>query len=162
MYYYCIFVQIIALQNHIQKICAFLLASLMLFTSVGFTVDIHFCQGDFKSFSLFGKAKNCHEVLQKQSTCKHHQALAQTYNNCEEDAPKDCCENKTINLDADQDQQLQTVDFELTKQTELFLTAFVFTFYQNDLINARNIDYSRYRPPLIIRDIPILIQSFLL
>jgi len=124
---------------------------------------MHFCQGDFKSLSLIGKAKNCHENIQKQSTCKHHQILKQQPDNtCEVDDEKDCCENRTVNLDADQDQQIQTVDIELTKQTKQFLTAFVYAFYPRRLDNAQNIDFTRYRPPLIIRDIPVLIQSFLL
>lgn len=144
------------------RIVAFLLIILVLVTSVGFSVDMHFCQDDFKSFSLIGKAKNCHDLAKIQSTCKHHKASVEQKDSCEESGQKDCCENRTLNLDSDQDQQIQTVDFTLTKQVEQFVTAFIYVFYQDKLTNEEDIFFAHYRPPLIQKDIPVLIQSFLL
>lgn len=144
------------------RIVAFLLAILVLVTSVGFSVDMHFCQDDFKSFSLIGKAKNCHDVAIKKSTCKHHKATVQQEKPCEKLDKKDCCENRTLTLDADQDQQLQNVDFTLSKQVEQFVTAFIYAFYKDKFTEEADIFFANYRPPLIQKDIPVLIQSFLI
>ena len=143
------------------RILAFSLAFLMFFTSGGFSIDMHFCQGDFKSFSLIGKAKNCHELAQT-LTCKHHKVSIQEEENCYKTEKKDCCENRTATLDSDQDQQIQTIDFTLTKEIKQFITADIYAFYQDKLTKKEVIPFALYRPPLIKRDIPILIQSFLL
>lgn len=148
-------------KSNTYRVLAFSLAFLMFFTSVGLSVDMHFCQGNFKSFSLIGKAKNCHE-LAKTSTCKHHKNPIQEEETCDKTAKKDCCENRTVTLNADQDQQIQTVDFTLTKEVKQFVTAYVYAFYQNKLTKDETIPFALYRPPLIKRDIPILIQSFLI
>ncbi|MGK0364855.1 MAG: hypothetical protein ACI85O_001915 [Saprospiraceae bacterium] len=144
------------------RIAAFLLAILVFVTSVGLSVDMHFCQGDFKSFSLIGKAKNCHDIAKKQSTCKHHKAFVQQEDSCGESEQKDCCENRTLSLNSDQDQQFQTVDFTLSKQVEQFITAFIYVFYQDKITEEEDVFFAQYRPPLIQKDIPVLIQSFLL
>ena len=47
------------------------MAFLMFFTSIGFSMDIHYCQGHLKSISLLGKAKNCHDIqAMKSDHCK--------------------------------------------------------------------------------------------
>ncbi len=150
-------------KSNTYRILAFSLAFLMFFTSAGFSIDMHFCQGDFKSFSLIGKAKNCHELAQT-STCKHHKVSIQEEEeeDCDKTEKKDCCENRTATLDSDQDQQIQTIDFTLTKEVKQFVTAYIYAFYQDKLTKKEVIPFALYRPPLIKRDIPVLIQSFLL
>jgi len=148
--------------NNTYRFVALFLVFLMLFTSVGFSIDMHFCQGDIKSFSLIGKAKNCHEQAERSTLCKHHQIKMVQSDACDKKENKDCCENRTINLDSKQEQQIQTVDFSLTKPFKQFLTAYIYTFYQDNLNQKQNVFFTHYRPPLISRDIPILVQSFLL
>ena len=147
-------------KSNTYRILAFSLAILMFFTSAGLSIDMHFCQGNFKSFSLIGKAKNCHELAQT-STCKHHKAPIQE-ETCEKTDKKDCCENRTLTLDSDQDQQIQTANFTLTKEIKQFVTAYIYAFHQDKITEEEVISFALYRPPLIQRDIPVLIQSFLL
>lgn len=40
---------------------ALLMAILLLTSSVSFAVDMHFCKGELKSISFWGKAPSCHE-----------------------------------------------------------------------------------------------------
>ncbi len=147
-------------KSNTYRILALSLAFLMFFTSAGLSIDMHFCQDSFKSFSLIGKAKNCHELAQT-STCKHHKVPAQEETG-EKTDKKDCCENRTVTLDSDQDQQIQTIDFTLTKEIKQFVTAYIYAFHQDKITEEESISFALYRPPLIQRDIPILIQSFLL
>ena len=53
------------------------------------------------------------------------------------------------------------VSFELNVQTIQFIQIFVSTFLINLPIETQISSYEQYKPPLINRDIPILVQSFL-
>ena len=60
------------------RIIALTMAFLMFFTSVGFTVDMHYCQGKLKTFNFFGKAKSCHEVGEGMKDCPFHAQMNET------------------------------------------------------------------------------------
>ena len=72
------------------RIFTMLMALLMAFSSVGYSVNLHYCQGSLKGFSLFGEAKSCHE---SRTQCPNHK---QTMTSAQE---KDCCSNKTLSVD---------------------------------------------------------------
>lgn len=139
------------------------LAFLVFTTSAGFSIDMHFCQHQLKSISFFGKAKTCHEKSQAapMKNCPHHSKVVTEKEGCTED--KDCCNNKTLHFQSDQDQQVQTSDFLINKQFQKFAIAYVAVFFVNDSsIESDASTYAQYKPPLISRDIPVLFESFLL
>ena len=147
------------------QLIALLMAFLMFFTSAGFTMDMHFCGGELKSISLFGKAKTCHDIVGENETpmknCPHHKKMMVEKKGCSED--KDCCSNETLVLQADQDQKVQTNDFVVNKQLKQFVIAFVAVFFAADFDLQRDTaNFAHYKPPLIQRDIPVLNQTFLL
>ena len=41
---------------------AIFMALLMFLTSAGLAIDVHYCQGELKSFSFYSKAQNCHAL----------------------------------------------------------------------------------------------------
>lgn len=136
------------------------LAFLMFSTSVGFAVDMHFCKGDFKSFSFLDKAPSCHQMAQ-QSTCPHHQKMMSDSKDSQMDE-RDCCENKTVHIEADQNLQLQTLNLPSLHQVA---TVAFFNFkklYHPLGISESTIPFQQYKPPLLFRDIPVLTQTFLL
>lgn len=150
--------------SYTYRFIALTLAFLMLFTSVGFAVDMHYCQGKLKSVSFFGKAKTCHEMSDTASmkNCPHHQKIMEQKEGCSIDK-KDCCSNKTVYFQSDQDQQVQTSDFVVSKQLQQFVIAYVAAFFTNDFsIESDAVSFVLYKPPLISRDIYVLVQSFLL
>lgn len=140
----------------------------MFFTSVGFAMDMHFCQGNLKSVSFFGKAKTCHDMAGENETpmkdCPHHKKMMAEKKGCSED--KDCCSNKTIQLQSDQDQKVQTNDFVVNKQLKQlkqFVIAYVAVFFADNFdLQREAANFAHYKPPLIQRDIPVLNQTFLL
>ena len=80
---------------------------------------------------------------------------------CSED--KDCCSNKTLQLQSDQDQKIQTNDFVVSKQLKQFVIAYVAVFFADDFdLQREATTFAHYKPPLIQRDIPVLNQTFLL
>ena len=72
---------------------------------------------------------------------------------------KSCCNNKTVHIQSDQDQAIQSFEFEMSQQ---FLSAYVGAFFYIDGFEKESSSFALYKPPLISRDIPVLTQSFLL
>ncbi len=137
-----------------------LLAFLMFFTSTGLSLDMHYCQGQLKSISFIGKAKSCHE---KESHCKKHKASCQSLNqNTKESSDNSCCNNKTVTVQLDVeyiDAQAPTIDLNSFQ----FLVAYTNVFVvKNNIYSTSTIPFQNYKPPLLTRDIPVLIQSFLI
>ncbi len=135
------------------------MASIVLVSSIGLTTDRHFCGGQIKSYSLFGKAKTCYELVNKEtqlscvnSEINRYDGLAIT--------KTPCCESKTKRFQIDADTSLSTTDFSPT-QVQSFIVAFATVFNMSSLPRIC-VDYLNYKPPLIFRDVLVLIQSFLL
>ena len=144
----------------IYRFISWCLVILVLISSMGITVDMHYCNNELKSFSFSGKAKSCHEPSLKQ--CPFHSKKLGNNNNDNSVNKKNCCENKTKFFHSDQDQQIQTFDYELTQPLQLFTVAFINAFFINSGIEKEILAFTRYKPPILQKDIPVLIQSFLL
>ena len=136
------------------------MAFLIFLTSAGFSIDMHFCGQQLKSFSLTGKAKNCFE-LAKTSKCPKHKTVALATPECEM-SKKDCCHNKTLNLQADLTPDIPANDFLISVQLQDFVVAFIAVYFENRPHQSIKPSFAHYKPPLIPRDIPVFVQSFLL
>ena len=136
------------------RLFAVSMATLMLLTACVFTVDIHYCQGHFKSFSLNGKAKACYEI----AACPMHQDS----NDSHEKDDKNCCHNESFQFQADNDLVFEYVDGLIDKTcivtlATLFIKPIIPTVEDQFSINRL------YRPPpLLYLYTPAFLQSFLL
>ena len=150
--------------NSTYRIISLILAFLMFFSSVGFSIDMHYCQGQLKSFSLLGKAKNCHEMTQAKMACPHHQQQLKpaAEKGCSMSDEKDCCNSETLFFQADHDQNIQASNVLISSQTQQFIAAFVVAFIQSTTVENASPVHAFYKPPLILKDIPVLLASFLL
>lgn len=152
--------------NSTYRLIALTMALLMFFTSTGFVMDMHYCGGKLKSFSFFGKAKTCYDMVENDETtimgCIHHQEV--TSNKEDRLKKKNCCSNKTLHLQSNQTQQVQTTDFIVNNQLKQFITTYVIVFFPKDHNNSskESVAFTRYKPPLIPKDIPVFHQAFLL
>ncbi len=133
---------------------ALCLAALMFFTSLGITIDLHYCSGQLKTFSLTGKARSCHEI----APCPHHQKAMPDDNDS-----SNCCNNETVHIQADLDQLTFSGD-KLTGDVlpAIALVAPITLQPIGQDIRTSTPRYLHYKPPLLLRDIPVLVQSFLL
>ncbi|MFT4665589.1 MAG: hypothetical protein ACI8YQ_003279 [Polaribacter sp.] len=141
------------------------MAILMFFTSAGFTVDMHYCQGKLKTISFFGKAKSCHEIGEGMKNCPHHKKMmeekAMKGDMAKEASEKDCCSNKTLHFQSDQDQQYQVNNaVVVSAQLQHFVIAFVESFFKSAVSETGNPTYAHYKPPLIPKDIYVLLETY--
>lgn len=144
--------------NIIYKSLAIFFALLVFVTTVGISGDMHFCQDKLKSYSFFGKAKNCHELAAQPVGCKHHPKMKQgikTQN-------KKCCSNKSFLFQLDQDKKETVIDMVQLQPLQPFVVAYVAVFYRSVQQAIFVEPHLYYKPPLITKMIHILVQSFLL
>ena len=143
------------------RITALFLALLMVFYSIGISIDLHFCQGNFKTFSLLGKAKSCHEISSAPKGCQHHQKMVIQKAACEQQN-MGCCENKTLEFQSDESIYLQSHSFDFHQEIR-FLFVEAYTHFPQGKFEENDFSpFAQYKPPLIDKDIPIFVQSFLL
>lgn len=137
-----------------HRCISFVLALLMLCTSVGFSADLHFCKGELKSFSLFGEAESCHTT---KKSCPHHVNMM-----IDDNSKKDCCSNRTIEID-DLDSDFNVaLDFELTDLELKFVASFIYSFYSLSLPRVVESTFYDTHDPFPPMDIYVLLERFLI
>ena len=113
--------------------------------SIGVSIDKHFCG----------------ELLQKVTL------LTQTSEACcggmKKDKKSDCCHNETQTIQLEDDFQKAQFDFKFPTFINHLIAynpvpVFRFILYEPE----QQITFLAYKPPLLFRDIPVLIQSFLI
>lgn len=134
------------------KITAIFLTVLMLISSIGVSVDVHYCQDQIKSIAFFGKAKSCHDNKVKQ-TCHH----SKNSNSSEKD---DCCHNdkhtfENLDLDAPNPEFSNLTNFQLNFISSFFVS--LSERYNNKIVQN---NYREYKPPLLQNNILVFQQVF--
>ena len=149
--------------NSTYRFIAFGLAFMMFLSSSVSAVDFHYCGGKLKSFSFFGKAKNCKEMKENNPCMKDCSEQEKMMNgeNCFED--QDCCSSRTVHILSGQYEKFSNTDLVVSKQLKQFVIIFVKVFFSNQVDPKREcVNFINYKPPSYQRDIPVLNQSFLL
>jgi hypothetical protein len=133
-----------------HKIVSMSLAILVLFTTMSFTVDIHYCGETLIDFSLSQNAHTCGMETE------------QPTKDCETGIPEDsCCSDKQIVIEG-QDEIKMSVDT-LNFDQQVFVASFFYTYINLfEGLDTNVIPFRDYKPPLLIRDIQKLHESYLL
>lgn len=147
------------IHNHkYHRTIAWSLILLVLMTSVSFTIDKHYCEGELQNISILGKAKPCSTAKKnsKEVYCPVHKKMMKM------DDGKNCCENKSTFVNANND--LVDVDFQLPFSPVLkqFAIAYILVFHAKITLDKQSIQKFTYQSPLISRDICVLSETFLL
>ncbi len=140
------------------RLITLVLATAVLMSSFGFAMDMHYCQNELKSISLFGTAESCHDQkVPASTTMACHEPAEQDAPPCEDD----CCSQQTLQI-ADHDTPEIVVPSVLLPSVPFFVAfvqAFVLgTFRTVDTVIPHHID----PPPGLNKDLLVMIQSFLL
>ncbi len=139
--------------QHFRKISAILLSLLVLLSSTSFTFNMHFCMGQLKSIAVLSNAKAC-DLEVKSLSCARDKQIPQNI------TPKSCCQDQTLVVEG-QNELEETASISIPDfQTVAVL--YVVTSFLFEASGANTYSYKEYSPPLIDRDIPVLVQSFLI
>lgn len=121
----------------------------VLFSTFSFTVDKHFCGGTLVDTAIFHKAKTCGMDMQIPS--KEECSMTK----------KNCCSDEHLVISG-QDELKLSVD-SISFEQQLFITSFIRT-YQHLLVSFdKNVSsYETYKPPLVIRCIYKIDETYLI
>ena len=131
------------LKQFIHRGFSALMAILVLFSTVSFTVEKHFCGDNLIDVAIFSKAKKCSE-------------------NMEQTSKKSCCKDE-VKVVKGQD-ELKFSSFEdLDFNQQFLITIFAFT-YSNlfESLPKQIIPFKDYSPPNLVADIQVLDQVFII
>jgi len=145
-----------------------MLTFLMLFSSIGFSMDVHFCGGKIETIGFYGKADECDMMKKAEMQKQSHACCPSTKkvkSHCQKKSDsiskEDCCQNETFLLQSTDDGQTSnTLDLATTDLT--FVSLFVFNQLFNFDSETEINNFNHYSPPLIPQDVTILHQVFLI
>jgi hypothetical protein len=131
--------------KYIRSIATIFLALGILLASSGFSVSLHLCCGQVQSISVYAVADNCGEMDMPANRVE----------------PGACCQD--LHYQSQSDDHPATKSF-VVEKTFAMDGAFpaAMAFVPNSIPRAPNVIGAEYSPPLIARDIPVLVQSFLI
>lgn len=132
-----------------HKIMSFTMAFVVLFSTMSFTVNMHYCGDNLVETAIFHKAKGCGMEMQKPST----EGCAIT--------KKNCCNDEQLVVDGQDELQLQ-VDI-ISFEQHLFIASFVYTYINGFEGLDKNVSsFEEYKPPLVIRQIFKIDETYLI
>jgi len=131
-----------------HKIVSMLMAFVVLFSTMSFTVDMHYCGDTLVDSAIFHKAKTC--------------GMDESLSNPEcSITKKKCCSNKQIVVDGQDELKISFDKLSLDQQK--FVAVFVYSYSKLFVDFEENtISIAEYPPPLIIRQIYKLDETYLI
>lgn len=138
------------MQSIFQKIVSPLMALLVLFSTMSFTVDMHFCGGQLIDKAIFSEVKSCGmEMHTEHDTSKS------------EIQKTGCCEDISITVEGQEELKVSFDKHEL--QTLQFAVLFSYTFQSLfEPLSEKHIPFDHYSPPRIVSDLYILNETYLI
>jgi hypothetical protein len=126
-----------------------LMAFVVLFSTMSFTIDMHYCGDTLVETAIFQKAKGCGMEMENPST-----------SDCSI-TKKNCCSEEQIAVEG-QDELKISFD-KLTLDQKVFVASFIYTYINLfEDIDENVASYKDYAPPLVIRQIYKLDETYLI
>ncbi len=121
----------------------------VLFSTMSFTVNMHYCGDTLVESAIFQKAKGCGMEMEKPST----EECSIT--------KKNCCDDKQLAIEGQDELQLQ-VD-KITFEQQVFIASLVYT-YSNLFEGLDNnvSSFEEYKPPLVIMQLYKIDETYLI
>jgi hypothetical protein len=141
----------------LHRIIVLALALLVLVSSTGFSVGVHFCAGEIRDLSFYGEASECLMEQKKETLPPCHAPEKET-------SPSgSCCEDHQLVVEPLEIAN-GTKALALTKAVDLKFIAAVKVVILQLFAAQEGVKpaYALYTSPPIARDIPVLVQSFLI
>ncbi len=120
----------------------------VVFSTMSFKVDMHFCGDTMVDYSLQNKTESCGMDVDIHN------------NDCPVVQSKSCCSDKQIVLDGQDD--LKSSFEKLNLEQQQFIIAFVYTSLHVSEESSSNNTFEQYAPPLVAKQLFKLDESYLI
>ncbi|MGY0408109.1 MAG: HYC_CC_PP family protein [Polaribacter sp.] len=136
-----------------HKIASFLMAFVMLFSTMSFTIDMHYCGKNLVETGIFHKAESCCSMdMQKPTPNHNHSSITK----------KNCCTDKQMMVNGQNELQLSVDKISFNQQQ--FIASFLYSYvslFKNDEKEIHS--YPDYDPPpLVFRELYKLDESYII
>jgi len=136
------------IKQSIHKSFSVLMAILVLFSTVSFTVEKHFCGDVLVDVSVFTEAEKC--------------AMDAYEQEIETITKKSCCKD-TVDLFEGQDEMIVKSLDDLDFEKQIFVASFIYTYINHfEGLPQQVIPHKDYSPPNLIANLNIANQVFLI
>ena len=125
------------------------MAIVVLFSTMSFTINMHYCGDKLVDSAIFLKVETCGMEMEKPST----EGCSIT--------KKNWCDDQQLAIEGQDELQLQ-VD-KITFEQHLFIASFVYTYINLFEGLENNVStYEEYKPPLVIRQLYKIDETYLI
>lgn len=138
------------MNSFFHKIVSLAMATLVLFTTMSFTVDMHYCGDMLVDYSMFHNAQTC--------GMEHEQSEDACHIIVSEDS---CCSDKQIVVEGQDDikASFDTLSFD----QQVFVATYFYSYINLfDALDTNIVPFRDYLPPLLLRDIHKLHDTYLI
>ena len=144
------FIHLTLMKKVLHKILAMVLAFVVLFSTMSFSVGMHYCGDTLVHTALFKKAKSCGMEMQKETASSNCPIIE-----------KNCCHDEEILVKGQKELKLSFDNINL--QQQVFITSFVYS-YIYPLVESqeKGSTFDEYPPPLIVKTIYKLDEVYLI
>ncbi len=140
------------MKEFIHKARAIIMVFVVLFSTMSFAIDMHYCGDKLVDTAVFKKAKTCGMEIQKSNSDSEGSIMKMK---------KDCCSEEQLVIDG-QDELKLSLD-KLTLEQQVFVTTFVYTYIRGfECLQENKTSFLEYPLPLIVRQIFKLDESYLI
>ena len=139
------------MKHFIHKCMAVFMATVVLMTTMSFTLEMHYCGDSLVDFSFLHQVESC--GMEK----------AQGITNCETStvSEKSCCTDKQLIIEGQEDLKV-SFDY-LTLEQQVFVASFTFSYISLfEGIESNKVLFVDYSPPFVKQDVQVLHQTFLI
>jgi len=140
------------MKKSFQKIASLSMALIVLFSTMSFSLDLHYCGDHLVDFSF----------AQKTDSCLMKAEITEGFTECGiSEMDMDCCSDVEMVFEGQEDLKISFDQLPLDQQ--LFVTSFAYSYINLFEGSDENVvPFNDYAPPPLIRDIQILDQTFLI
>ena len=126
------------------------MALVVLFSTLSFTIDMHYCGGTLVDTAILHKAKTCGMEMQKAMASSEHSVTK-----------KNCCDDEQLLVNG-QD-KLQSSSEIISLQQQVFITSFLYSYVTLfEATKNNNPSYKHYKPPPVVRDLYKIDETYLI
>jgi hypothetical protein len=132
-----------------HKIVSLLMAFVLLFSTMSFSVNMHYCGETLMDSAIFKKAETCGMEMENPLT-----------DSCSI-SKKNCCSDEIFVVDGQDELQLQVEKISFEQQ--VFIASFVYTYINLFEGLDKNVSsFEEYKPPLVVKQIFKIDETYLI
>ena len=152
------------MQSNCNKIVAFIMAIVVLCSTMSFAVELHYCGDDLVDAAIFSEAKKCTmhgDDMMDHDMSMHHDMDVIDHCQMEQQMMMSCCEDQHILIEGQDELKITFEDLTVDQQYAIatLLHSYIDLF---EGLESYFIPFQEYPPPVLIKDINTLYETYLI